>query len=241
MLQAVWRQAIEWGEARDNPFKVVKKPRAPRQITVVPFTVDQFEAMRAYMLEHFEPLDATLISVLAYLGPRPEDALAMEHRHVGRGTVLFEQKDVDGVIVPGEKRGERARNVDLLKHVRHDLREFRVVSGRPGDAELVFARPDGTPWREHEYRNWRRRHFRPAARHVGMPEARPYDLRHTYASLRLAEQRLSLRELAEHLGNSLATLASTYAHVIADLKGQPPVDPDELIAVARARRGRRAA
>jgi integrase len=63
-----------------------------------------------------------------------------------------------------------------------------------------------------------------------------YDLRHTYASLRLAEQRLSLREIADQLGNSLATLASTYAHVIADLKGQPPVDPDKLIATARRRR-----
>jgi integrase len=162
----------------------------------------------------------------------------MEHRHVGRGTVLFEQKDVDGVIVPGEKRGERARNVDLLKHVRQDLHEFRVLSGRPADDQLVFARPDGTPWREHDYRNWRRRHFKPAARHVGMPDARPYDLRHTYASLRLAEQRLSLRELVDQLGNSLATLASTYAHVIADLKGQPPVDAGELIATARARRAR---
>jgi integrase len=68
-----------------------------------------------------------------------------------------------------------------------------------------------------------------------MPKARPYDLRHTYASLRIAEQRLSLRELAEQLGNSLATLASTYAHIISDLKGQPAVDPDALIAKARRR------
>src|SRR5205823_5988695 len=30
MLQAVWRQAVEWGEAQDNPFRAVKKPKAVR-------------------------------------------------------------------------------------------------------------------------------------------------------------------------------------------------------------------
>jgi hypothetical protein len=44
-----------------------REPKRPDQITVVPFTVDHVEEMRAYMLEHFEPLDAALISVLAYL------------------------------------------------------------------------------------------------------------------------------------------------------------------------------
>jgi integrase len=241
MLQAVWRQAIEWGEARDNPFRVVKKPTAPRQITIVPFTVEQVEEMRVYAAEHFGAVDATLVSVLAYLGPRPEDALAMEYRHIGQGTVLFEQKNVDGTVVPGEKRGAKARNVDLLSAVRQDLLELRAQEGRPPDGALVFSRADGESWREHDYRNWRRRHFKPMARHVGMPDARPYDLRHTYASLRLAEQRLSLRELADQMGNSLATLASTYAHLVADLKGQPPRDPEQLIAQARARRARRAA
>lgn len=235
MLQAVWRQAIEWGEAESNPFRVVTKPKVKRQITVVPFTVEQVEAMRAHLLAEHGLRDATLISVLAYLGPRPEDALAAEFRHVGHSTLLFEQKNVDGVIVPGSKTGERARSTDLMRHVRQDLEAWRHELGEPAGGTLLFARPDGNPWRETDYRNWRRRNFKPAAAAVGLPDARPYDLRHTFASLRIFEQRLSLREIAEQMGNSLATLASTYAHIVADLKGQPPVDPDELIAEARRR------
>jgi integrase len=232
MLQAVWRQAIEWGEATENPFKAVAKPKVRRQITIIPFTVPQIEQMRAYLLEQQRLVDAVLISVLAYLGPRPEDALAFEYRHIGQRTVLFEQKNVNGVIVPGAKTGETSRNVELLTHVKADLAELRMANGPTGN-RLVFLRPDGTPWREHDYRNWRKRHFKPAAGHVGLPNARPYDLRHTWASLRLAEQRLSLREIADQMGNSLTTLASTYSHVIADLKGLPPVDPDTLVARAR--------
>jgi integrase len=40
-----------------------------------------------------------------------------------------------------------------------------------------------------------------------VPHAVPYDLRHTYASLRLAEQRLSLQAIAEKMGHSVQVLA----------------------------------
>jgi hypothetical protein len=110
-----------------------------------------------------------------------------------------------------------------------------MAAGNPAGAALIVARADGQPWREHDYRNWYRRHFRPAAVAVGIPHAVPYDLRHTYASLRLAEQRLSLQELAEEMGHGVQVLAETYAHVIADLRGAGPIDPDALIDAARRR------
>jgi len=106
-----------------------------------------------------------------------------------------------------------------------------MAAGNPAGAALIVARTDGEPWREHDYRNWYRRHFRPA----GIPHAVPYDLPHTYASLRLAEQRLSLQELAEEMGQGVQVLADTYAHVIADLRGVGPIDPDALIDAARRR------
>jgi hypothetical protein len=52
-----------------------------------------------------------------------------------------------------------------------------------------------------------------------VPHAVPYDLRHTDASLRLAEQRLSLPEIAGEMRPSVQVLAETYAHVIAELRG----------------------
>jgi hypothetical protein len=58
-------------------------------------------------------------------------------------------------------------------------------------------------------------------------------MRHTYASLRLAEQRLSLQEIAEEMGHTVEVLARTYAHVIAEYRGQGPIDPDALINKAR--------
>jgi integrase len=66
-----------------------------------------------------------------------------------------------------------------------------------------------------------------------VPGITPYFLRHTYASLRLAEQRLSLQEIADEMGHTVEVLARTYAQVIAEYRGQGPIDPDGLISEAR--------
>ena len=57
---------------------------------------------------------------------------------------------------------------------------------------------------------------------------------HTYASLRLAEQRLSLQEIAEEMGHTVEVLARTYAHVISEYRGRGPIAPDALIRAPAA-------
>ena len=71
--------------------------------------------------------------------------------------------------------------------------------------------------------------FKSAAAPVGI--ARPYDLRHSYASLRFAE-RANPAEIADEMGHSLEVLFNTYAHVIAELKGAGPVTAEALILEA---------
>ena len=69
-----------------------------------------------------------------------------------------------------------------------------------------------------------------------MAGGRPYDLRHTWASLLIQEGRMTLVEIAEQMGHSTQTLLSTYAHVIAELSGdQRPVE--DLIREARSDTG----
>lgn len=62
--------------------------------------------------------------------------------------------------------------------------------------------------------------------------ATPYELRHSYVSLRFAES-ANAAEIAEEVGNSLEVLLSTYTHVIAELRGTKAVSARELIAKAR--------
>jgi integrase len=120
----------------------------------------------------------------------------------------------------------------MLRPLAQDLAEWRIACGRPDDEALVFPAFDGRYWREDTYRNWRRRIFKPAAEQVGLGGMRPYDLRHSLASLLFAEGRNPV-EIADQLGNMVETLMSTYLHIIEDLRGQAPQKAEDVIRKAR--------
>ena len=65
---------------------------------------------------------------------------------------------------------------------------------------------------------------------------RPYDLRHSFASLLLAEGRQPVY-VAKQLGHSLAMLLSTYAHLIAEYEDAERIDAEAEIRKARGKVG----
>jgi hypothetical protein len=81
----------------------------------------------------------------------------------------------------------------------------------------VFPNRESQPWREHDWLNWNRRVWTPAARKVGVSEP-PYTLRHSYASLRIRED-ASIPELAEELGHSPQMTLNTYLALFVALGG----------------------
>jgi integrase len=70
---------------------------------------------------------------------------------------------------------------------------------------------------------------------IGLGRPRPYDLRHSFASLMIRDGNTSIVELAEQLGHSPTETLKTYAHVFAEHRRQPRVPASELIQAARAR------
>lgn len=157
--------------------------------------------------------------MLAYSGIRPEEARALTWRDVQDRTLIIDKAaEPDGTLKA--TKTERNRTVRLMAPLRDDLAAFRVASGKPKDSSLIFARADGKAWTETDYRNWRRRTWRKAVEKSGVAIERPYDLRHSAASLWLHEGATPI-QVAAWLGHSLAMLSSTYAHIIENL------DPDD--------------
>jgi integrase len=260
VLQAACRYALARGELTSNPVKDVRKPTVRRTRAVVAISPLEIERLRELLLNGYveeragrdgrtrlvtHPPDiasATLVSVLGYEGLRPEEALAAEDRHAGRSTLLIEQKNIDGEIVVGQKTNEPPRTPDLWAPVRRDIAEYQLATRRASrrdGTQLLFPRRDGEPWREYDYRNWRRRVFKPAVAAAGIQISRPYDLRHACASL-MIHAGLPLTEIAEHLGNSVAVLSKTYAHLIRDMRGAPTTSVPDAIMSARELRARQA-
>ncbi len=238
ILSAVLNKAVEWNRIPSNPAAAVRKPSAKRSRLVIPLSPDRVEALRVAMPTE---ADRRLISVLAYAGLRPGEALALTGADIGKQSI-----SVTKAISLGQERTTktgRTRVVPLMKPLTDDLK-----GQGPG---LLFPRPDGEHWRDHDLRNWRRRIWQPAASEVGIGELRttghgrskrssyrgavPYDLRHSFASLMLAEGRNPL-EVAEMMGHSPKILLDTYAHVIEELRGEPPVPAEQRILQARFER-----
>ena len=202
MLQGVMRLAVVRGVVRDNPVKAVRKPRQ-RSREVRPLAPRTVEALRA----HLSPRDATLVSVLAYAGLRPSEALGLCWEAVRERTVLVYAT-----------KTHRTRTVRLLAPLARDLAEWRLACGRPPDALPIFPRRDGARWQDTDFRNWRKRAFRPAAEAVGLTAARPYDLRHSFVSL-LIQEGVSIVEVARQAGHFAAGVP---AHLRPHLRGVRP-------------------
>lgn len=231
VLQGMFRYAEERGRVLRNPVKLIRKPSGRRQRAIVVLAPEQVEAVRGRLLEDGRAGDATLVSVLAYAGLRPQEVLALEWSHVRERTLLIDQKNVGSEIVPGQKTRRPPRTVDLLSPLRGDLLEWRLRSGNP-EGGLVFPTPGGTPLREHDWLNWNRRVWTPAARALGIREP-PYTLRHSYASLRIREG-ASIPEVAEEPGHSPQMTLNTYSHVIRELRGADRVSAEDEVAAARS-------
>jgi integrase len=72
-----------------------------------------------------------------------------------------------------------------------------------------------------------------AIKAAGLEHGRPYDLRHSFASLLLHEGR-SVIYVARQLGHDARLTLSTYGHVMDEFEDMPRVDAQKAIADARA-------
>jgi integrase len=108
----------------------------------------------------------------------------------------------------------------------------RVAAARPDGNQLVFPGKAGKPWTQAAYQSWRRRVFKRAIHASLLGHARPYDLRHSLASLLLHEGR-SVIYVARQLGHDASLTLTRYGHVIDELEDTPQIEAEAAIARVR--------
>jgi integrase len=234
LLQNILERAVEWRRLDSNPARGIRKPSDRRNRVVRPLTPETIERMRAHLLGRGQYLDATLVAVLAYAGLRPGEAIGLGWNDVGERTLLVERAVAFGQL-KSTKTG-KARTVRLLPPLTETLATWRRISPRPAATDLLFPSPDGSPWNGDRVRNWRKRAFAEAAAAAGVPGARPYDLRHSFVSLLIA-QGASVVEVARQAGHTPTMTLDTYAHLFDELADAPNTSAEDLIRAARAQEG----
>jgi integrase len=148
--------------------------------------------------------------------------------NVGQRTLLVENSNDDGELK--DTKTGRIRTVRLLAPVLEDLAGWRSIAPPAHDAAPLFPRPVRAAWTDHDYKNWHRRHFKPASEAVGLGASRPY----SFASL-MIQAGYSAVELAAELGHSPTLTLDTYSHVFSEYARGERVDPVLEIRAARER------
>jgi integrase len=237
VLQSVMSFAVTDERIAENPVRSVRKPARAVERDVPPVAPEAVERMRVLLrargrrpgVRAHGARDALIVSLIAYQGLRPEEALALTVDDVGE-KLRIRRKNVDGALLAYTKT-RRKRSVPFTASVvRQDIAEYQLASGiRRG---LLFPREDGSPWRKHDYDNWRARVYQPIAAAIGLPKPRPYDLRGSYVSL-LAAEGYTLLEVSRFAGHSVQTCEMYYAKIFDDVDPANRVPADQAIRAAR--------
>lgn len=225
-----------------NPARSVKRPSGARRGDIIVTAPEGVEAIRRKL----DRRDAAIVSVLAYAGLRPEELRALRWRHVGAKALRVEYALLaDGSEAEIKGQGGQRRSVPICTALASDLTSYR--DGAPDQALIFPFVPTGRtnrgadgPMLKEDWARWRSGPFKAAREAAGARITRPYDLRHSIASLWLRE-RVDPVTVARRLGHSVAVLYGTYAHVMDDLEDDDARTTDEMIAEARktARKSRR--
>ena len=225
LLSALLRHAVMRRLLPSHPMRgVVRVPQPKRRRVVEPPTPETIWRLA----DAVEALDGgagrVLVLLMGFAGLRPEEALALDWRDVGQRTLNIDKAAVHGVVGP-TKTGS-ARTVDLVPALEAELVSWRLASGLPAKGLVL-----GKLWNDSAYRNWRKRKYQPAAEAVDA-SPRPYDLRHAFASLLLAEQR-NVLDVAAQLGHAPSMCLDTYGHVMRELAGGRKVNAAKAVERAR--------
>ena len=139
---------------------------------------------------------------------------------------------IDRAFTHGEERPTKTysrRTVEVVAALREDLEELRAMSPEEG---LVCRSATGDYM---HLGNWRRRVWKPACAAAAVPEANPYDGRHTYASLLIHDGRSPLAVAAAMGHASAETTWRHYIHIFEGARTAEQVPIEEAIAAARVR------
>lgn len=103
------------------------------------------------------------------------------------------------------------RAIAMPATLERGLREHQLASAFSSEEDLVFPNEKGTPLDGH---NFVRRVFDPALRRAGLPKIRFHDLRHSFASLMLAQGEHP-KLISEQLGHaSVQITLDRYSHLM---------------------------
>jgi len=229
ILRRALNQAIRWRLLSVNVAVLVDAPRKePHKIW--PLTREQAQSLLTVIKGHRYEL---VYRVALSLGLRRGEVLALWRQDIDfdRGTVTIAAslQRIRKKLTRTTTKTDRVRVLPLPQSLLDALRAVRTRAKYTADTDYVFISTHGTPI---EPRNLTRHFDDEVIPDAKLPEhTRFHDLRHSCATLLLA-QGVPQRVIMEILGHTtISTTANIYTHVLPDLNREALDKIDGLLTV----------
>jgi integrase len=167
----------------------------------IPASIETIEEMHARLISRGRKEDALFISLMAYTGLSPSEALALRWQQIGDGVLIPESMDA----ASGEGRDPTgmALSVRLPEPLAEELAEWRTACGSPQTGRVFPGLVAGN------WQRWLRRVYRPAVKGNAALEYGPEIVRNTFVLLQIRSG-ASPSEVARQTGRSRADIADSF-------------------------------
>lgn len=217
VLSAALGEAVEDDLIAANPVRGMRRLPRTGVKRRLPASVGEVEAIRLAM-----PIsrDRAMVCLMAYAGARPSELGTLRWSDVLAGTLTIQS----GLASDGREKDTKTgsvRSVPIIPALREDLDALERGTGLVTGVAL-------------NHRNWTKRVWHPARDAAGTLVV-PYSLRHTFASLLIAEG-MNAWQVARLMGHSNPQqVIQTYGHLFAEAEVAAPVPMAEAARAARHR------
>lgn len=228
LLGMILAAAVENRAIASSPVTGVKIPREQRREMQV-LTAEEV----THLADSVEDRYQALIYLLAYGGLRWGEAAALRR---GRVNLLRSRIEVSESVSEtskglhyGPTKNYQTRSVAIPEFLKEMLAKHLTDFVDRGRDSLVFTTENGLPLRNGNFRN---RVWDPALEEARLPRIRIHDLRHTCATLLIA-QGAHAKAIQRHLGHSSIQITfDTYGHLLPDEQDRVAAALDDVFAAS---------
>jgi integrase len=217
VLRRSLKQAVKWGMVPRNVCDAVDPPRIAKR-DIQPLSGEQ--VAKLFSAAEGDRLEALYVAAVA-TGLRLGELFGLQWKDVdldgGAITVRYTLSEVNGKLTLAEPKTAKSRRRVELPGIAVDAlcdhRKRMLAEGRIGGH--VFCNQSGGPLRRSHFHA---QQFKPLLTAAGLPSIRFHDLRHTAATLLLAEG-IHPKIVQERLGHSQISITlDTYSHVLPTMQ-----------------------
>ncbi len=207
ILKRMLHHAVLWGYLRRNPAALVQKPRVERE----EMEVLNPEEVRLF-LQHVRTKHYAFFLTAVLTGLRRGELLALQWGDIDwRSSQIVVRRSLYRGQFVSPKTTYSCRRVVMSSTLREALEQHRLIAIRSQD-DLVFCNENGKPLDPDDLI---KREFFPALDRAGLRRIRFHDLRHTYASLLIAQGE-NIKFIQHQLGHASATTTlDRYGHLMS--------------------------